>query len=289
MSNGRTDDDVPDRRVRVMIVDDSHVVRFSVRALLETDDRFEVVAEGTNGQEAIDLAAELQPDLVLLDRQMPVMGGMEAIPGIRQTAPHTAVVLYTAFVDGPTAQAALAAGAADILEKGTSSSDLVDDLATILLSQWADPDATDVRVGPLDSNAASVWIDNTTTIIEALRAHPEVVDVPGDVLDLFERFIDAWREIAWANDEFTWAARASASEVRRLVEQWVTVNALSDEQMARLGCHWSPPEGAPFFEALVEAIGSALGRHEETRQLSAVLLRQTALSTRLQEDAPERR
>src|SRR4051794_3536142 len=241
MSNGRREEETADPRVRVVIVDDSNVVRFSVRALLETDERFEVLAEGTNGQEAIDLAAELQPDLMLLDRQMPVLGGMEALPGIRAKAPDTAVVLYTAFVDGPTVQAALAAGAADILEKGTSSTDLIDDLATILLSRWAGPDATDVRVGPLDAHAARVWIDNTTTIIEALRAHPEVVEVPADVLDLFERFVDAWREIAWANDEFTWAARASVSDVRRLVEQWVTVNALSDEQMERLGCRWSPP------------------------------------------------
>src|SRR6059058_5912433 len=170
MSTQPANDDAPDRRVRVMVVDDSPVVRFSVRALLDTDERFEVVAEGANGREAIDLAAEHQPDLVLLDRQMPVMGGMEAIPGIHEQAPHTAVVLYTAFVDGATAQAALAAGAADILEKGTSSTDLVDDLATILLSQWADPDAADVRVGPIDSAAARVWIDNTTTIIDALRA-----------------------------------------------------------------------------------------------------------------------
>src|SRR3954447_7685267 len=189
--------DAPDRRGRGVGGDDLPVVRFSVRALLDTDERFEVVAEGTNGREAIALATEHQPDLVLLDRQMPVMGGMEAIPGIREHAPHTAIVLYTAFVDGATAQAALAAGAADVLEKGTSSSDLVDGLATILLSQWADPDAADVRVGPIDSAAARVWIDNTTTIIDALRAHPEVVEVPADVLELFERFLDNWREIAW--------------------------------------------------------------------------------------------
>jgi CheY-like chemotaxis protein len=281
MTEAPASSSAPDRRVRVMVVDDSPVVRFSVRALLDTDERFEVVAEGANGCEAIALATEHQPDLVLLDRQMPVMGGMEAIPGIREHAPHAAVVLYTAFVDGATAQAALAAGAADVLEKGTSSTDLVDDLATILLSQWADPDAADVRVGPIDSEAARVWIDNTTTIIGALRSHPEVVDVPADVLDLFERFLDNWREIAWANDEFTWVARASVTEVRRVIEHWVTVNALTDEQMAALGCHWSPPAGAPFFEALVEAIGTALGRHDETQQLAAVLLHQTELSTRL--------
>ncbi|MDQ1397207.1 MAG: hypothetical protein QOG64_2466 [Acidimicrobiaceae bacterium] len=282
MSAGGTEA-AAERRVRVLVVDDSHVVRFSVGALLEDDDRFEVVGEGTNGLEAIDLAGDLQPDLVLLDREMPVMGGLEAIPAIRERAPHAAVVLYTAFVDGAIAQAAFSAGADEILEKGKSPLDLVDDLSTILLSRWADPDAADVRIGPIAADAALVWIDNTATIVEALREHSDVVAVPADVLELFQRFLETWRGIARTNDDFTWAAKASVSEVRRIVEQWVAINALSDQQMAELGCVWSPPEGAVFYEALVEGIGAALGRHQETRQLSAVLLRQTELSTRLKD------
>ena len=262
------------RRIRVLLVDDAPVVRFAVRALLETDDRFEVVGEGENGVEGIDLAGELQPDLVVIDRQMPVLGGVEAIPGIHERAPKAEVVLYTAFIDGPTAQAAIAAGAADVLEKGTAPTALIDDLTDILLRRWNGEAGTEVRVGPVDASAARIWIANTTRILEAVRARPDVVDVPADVLDVFTHFLALWDEVASVNEEFMWVARAPIADIRRVVEHWVVVNDLTDEQMQALGCHWAPPEGQPFFDALVEGVARALDRHAETEQLAAVLHQQ---------------
>ena len=265
---------VSGRRIRILLVDDSKVVRFAVRALLDTDDRFEVVGEGENGLEAVALAAELDPDLVIIDRQMPVMGGLEAIGPIHEKAPHAEVVLYTAFIDGPTTQAAIAAGAADVLEKGTAPLALVDDLTEILLRRWGGDRGTEVRVGPVPPDAARVWISNTRTIVDALRARPDVVEVPADVLDLFEDFLTLWDDVASANEEFVWTARAPIANIRRLVEQWVVVNDLTDEQMAELGCRWAPPEGQPFFDALVAGVAAALDRHAETEQLAATLREQ---------------
>ena len=260
--------------MRVLLVDDSPMVRFAMRALLETDVRYEVVGEGENGLEAAELAGQLEPDLVVMDRQMPVLGGVEAIPKIHERLPRAEVVLYTAFVDGATAQAAIAAGAADVLEKGVDPTALVEDLTEILLRRWGDTAGAQVRVGPVDSRSARVWIENTSNIVAALRARPDVVAVPGDVLDIFDNFLSMWSEVAAANEEFTWTARAPIDDIRRVVEHWVVINDLSDEQMRELGCHWAPPEGQPFFDALVEGAAAALDRHAETEQLAAVLHQQ---------------
>jgi DNA-binding NarL/FixJ family response regulator len=263
------------RRVRVGLVDDSMDIRVMLRFAFEQDERFEIVGEASNGKEAIELVAATRPDLLVLDRRMPVMGGVEALPEIHRRSGNTLVVMYTAGSDENTDQAALAAGAARVLEKEPPTKELVDRLASILVGQWARPDAdVEVRVGPVRSAAARAWIDNTTAILTAVRAHPEVLDrpVPEDVLDLFDRFLSSWREVAATETEdFYWVARGNVAEVRRLVENWTVIDLMSDEQLDALGIHWSGPEGQPFFHALTAGVLRALERHEETQELAARL------------------
>ena len=265
------------RRVRVAIVDDLADVRLLLRVLFETDDRFEVVGEARNGVEAIELAESMSPDVIVLDRQMPVMGGVEALPEIRRRAPRAAVVLYTAGADTNTAQAALAAGALQVLDKAGSATAFVDELATVLLGHWASPDAdVEIRVGPVTSAAARAWVANTQGIIAAIRAQPEVLGepVPDDVLDLFERFLEEWAAVAADTEVFRWVARADVAEVQRLVEHWAAVDRMTDEQLERLGVQWSPPEAAPFFRALTAGVLDAIAAKEGMRQLADTLARQ---------------
>ncbi|MDQ1401707.1 MAG: hypothetical protein QOG03_23 [Actinomycetota bacterium] len=276
-ANGDDDADdasPPNRRVKVAIVDDQPDVRLLLRLTLSRDKRFDVVGEATNGEEAIALAAAAQPDLLILDRQMPVMGGVEALPVIKQRSPKTAVVLYTATADAGTYQAALAAGAVEVLEKRSVGPSFVDDLASALASHWA-PDNADVeiKVGPVSAAAARVWIENTSGILAAVRAHPEVIDggIPDDVIELFQNFIESWRAVAVSDKEFHWTARADAAVVQRLVENWAAIDSLSDETLESLGVHWSPPEGEPFFHALTAGVLTGLEAREETRQLAAAL------------------
>src|SRR5947209_6978341 len=92
--------------------------------LLELDGRFEVVGEAVDGIEGVERAEELQPDVVLLDRTMPRMSGMEALPRIRQVAPRAAVVLYTSETDERVYQAALASGAVDVMDKAAGVADI---------------------------------------------------------------------------------------------------------------------------------------------------------------------
>lgn len=265
------------RRVRVVIVDDTEDIRLLLRFSFRTDPRFELVGEGVNGREAIDLAARERPDLMVLDRQMPVLGGVEALPEIRAVSPRTAVVLYTAGADAGTYQAAVSAGAVQVVEKGAMASSVVDTLAGILVAHWASDDASvEVRVGPVASEAARIWVANTAQILEALRRRPEVLaePVPVEVLDLFARFLDTWSQVAREQEIFTWVARTTPSEIQRLVEYWAAMDRLADEDLARLGCQWSPPEALPFFHALTAAVIEALDAHAESRELAHSLAAQ---------------
>jgi CheY-like chemotaxis protein len=253
------------------VVDDSDDVRLLLRVMLQRDGRFEVVTEAADGIEAIERIAESQPDLVVLDRQMPRMGGIEALPLIRERAPNAAVVLYTAQPDSGTHHAAIAAGALGVFEKSLVGDPLIGQLANVLLSHWDASDAqVEVRVGPVDSSAALVWIDNTQRILRAVRGHPEVLDesVPDDVFEAFDRFLGTWRAVADTNPTFIWVARSDPAEVNHLVESWAVIDRLSDEGLHSLGCDWSPPEGEPFFRALTTGVLAALDAHAETRRLA---------------------
>jgi hypothetical protein len=96
------------------------------------------------------------------------------------------------------------------------------------------------------------------------------------VLDTFDRFLSDWKDVAAMANEFYWVAKAPASDVERIVEQWAAIDLMTDDQLAQLGCHWSPPEGTPFFEALTAGVLKAMEQHATTRQLAERLSKQWA-------------
>ena len=268
---------MPPRRVRVGIVDDSPQIRLLLRRFFDADDRFEFVGEGANGKDAVDLAAARALDLLVLDQEMPVLTGVEALPEIRRIAPSTAVVLYSGDTDRHLPGRALAAGAVAVLEKRPVGTSVVDGLAEILLGHLARPDAeVEIRLGPVDAAAARVWVNNTSLIIAAVRAHPEVLDepVPDEILDQFVALLDTWRTLASATDDFYWTGRGDALDVETLVEWWARVDRLSPAQMETLGVHWSPPEGEPFFRALTACVLNAISARRDMEALVAVLKHQ---------------
>lgn len=103
--------------LRLLIVDDHPVFRFGLRALLESEGEFEVVAEASTGEQAVRLAKEHKPDVVLMDITMPEMNGIEATRQILETNPETGVLIVT-MVDDASIFAALRAGARGYLLKG---------------------------------------------------------------------------------------------------------------------------------------------------------------------------
>ena len=104
-------------RPTVVIVDDSDQLRRLVRSRLERSGLFDVVGEGRDGTEAIGLAYQHRPDLLLLDTSMPAMDGLEALPGILEISPGTRVVMYTGFEEPSLAEVARELGAADFIAK----------------------------------------------------------------------------------------------------------------------------------------------------------------------------
>jgi hypothetical protein len=114
------------------LADDVFDLRFMVKLALERSGRFQVVAEAENGDEAVELAKEHQPDLVLLDVSMPVKDGLEALPDIRSVSPNAKVVMLSGFEASRLAAAALESGAAAYLEKGIPPNDLVAELLKVL-------------------------------------------------------------------------------------------------------------------------------------------------------------
>ncbi len=262
------------RRVRVALVDDAAEIRGLLRLFFEADERFEVVGEGANGEEAISLTVETGPDLLVLDQEMPRLNGVDALPEIRRQAPLTAVVLYSGGADAHLSGRALAAGALAVVDKTVVGSSIVDQLADILLGHLASSESeVELRLGPVRSDAARIWIDNTSKIVAALRAHPEVLGepVPPDVLDAFDRFLETWRSLAAATDDFYWTARGDAAEVERVVDSWARIDRMTDEQLRRLGVHWSPPGGEPFFRALTACVIEVVSSRQEMRTLAATL------------------
>jgi PAS domain S-box-containing protein len=105
------------RPIRVLLADDTASVRLLLRGTLEASRDFEVVGEAGDGAQAVEMAAALQPDMVLLDLAMPVLSGMEAIPQIRSRAPDARVVVVSGYAPDLMGRQALEVGAAAFLEK----------------------------------------------------------------------------------------------------------------------------------------------------------------------------
>jgi two-component system response regulator NreC len=112
-------------RVRVMIADDHPLVRSGLRALLERDGEFHVIAEAADGYEAIDLAVLHQPDVILLDVGMPRLSGPDAAQSISQKLPATRIVMLSMHSDEAYVLRALKAGARGYLLKASPEEDVL--------------------------------------------------------------------------------------------------------------------------------------------------------------------
>ena len=111
--------------LRILLVDDHPVVRNSLRALLASVTDMTVVGEASGGEEAIVQAAELQPDIILMDLYMPGLNGIEATRRIVQAHPHIGILVLTMLEDDASVFAAMRAGARGYLLKGADQVDVL--------------------------------------------------------------------------------------------------------------------------------------------------------------------
>ncbi|HEX4189731.1 MAG TPA: response regulator [Marmoricola sp.] len=117
---------------RVLIVDDAPDSRMLIRLQLDSAARYDIVGEAVDGLDAVKQARDLQPNLVLLDIDMPRMDGLAALPLIRDAAPDVRVIVMSAHQQGTYEDDALAAGADRYVVKGITRHDLLEVIETVL-------------------------------------------------------------------------------------------------------------------------------------------------------------
>lgn len=184
----RSAENSPGTTIRIVCVDDHRVVREGIAALLERQHDMQVVASGSTGLQAIDLYREHRPDVLVLDLQMPVMGGLQAIEAIRGESPAARIVVLTMYHGEEDIYRAVAAGAATYLLKETilddlprvvrevhsGNSRLPDDVQRILASRSTDQALTEREVEVLELIAQGL---RNKEIGEALSISQETAKV----------------------------------------------------------------------------------------------------------------
>lgn len=117
--------------IRVLVADDHTMIRSGLRMLLEREPGFEVVAEASDGRQAIELAESLQPDVAVLDIGMPKLNGIEATRHIVQKLPRTRVVVLSMHSDESYVLRALKSGARGYLLKDSAESDILNSIRAV--------------------------------------------------------------------------------------------------------------------------------------------------------------
>lgn len=132
--------------IKVLLVDDDVDIRLLARSALELDGRFRIVGEGVDGGDAIMLATREQPDVVLLDLEMPWLDGAEAVPHIRRALPSVVIAIWTVAPESVRAHEALSLGATVILDKSFfHARELANRVfALVQAEQPSDPDHADL-------------------------------------------------------------------------------------------------------------------------------------------------
>lgn len=121
--------------IQVIVVDDHDLVRMGLVRLLGDADGIEVIKQGASGEDAIRLAKEHEPDVIMMDVRMPGIGGIEATRKIHRQFPDIKVIAVTACGDDPFPARLLQAGAAGYLTKGASSEEMVLAVRTVVAGQ----------------------------------------------------------------------------------------------------------------------------------------------------------
>jgi DNA-binding NarL/FixJ family response regulator len=119
---------------RILLVDDYKLWRSTVRSILEATRKFWIVGEASDGMEAIEMAATLIPDVVLLDIGLPKLNGIEAATKIRKTCPESKIIFFTQEQDSDVKSAALATGAAAYLVKSRAACELLQTIESVIVN-----------------------------------------------------------------------------------------------------------------------------------------------------------
>ncbi len=129
------------KHIRVLVVDDHTLFRRGIMALLSAEGEVEIVGEAADALEGTRIAAATQPDVVLLDLNMPTLSGLQALPALKEAAPRAAVVMLTVSEDAEDLVGCLQAGAAGYLLKNIEADFLIDALRRVARGESAISDS----------------------------------------------------------------------------------------------------------------------------------------------------
>lgn len=163
-----------EKDIRVIIADDHTLFRDGLVALLNSVPEIDVVGTAQDGEEAIQLAVDLQPDVVLMDLLMPKVNGIEATKQIIQTSPHIGVVMLTMFEDDESVFAAMRAGARGYILKGADQEDVLRAIHAVARGE--------ALFGP--SIATRLMDFFTPPVSEPAQAFPELTEREHEILAL---------------------------------------------------------------------------------------------------------
>jgi two-component system response regulator DevR len=197
--------EAPLRRIRVLIVDDHELVRAGLRTLLRTDPEIELVAEATRGAQAVDVARERRPDVVLLDAHLPDLSGPEVCRRLRAEVPDAAIAMLTTFSDHELVRDCVRAGAQGYLLKDIAQLDLSRSIKALARGE----SVIDVKVVPL--------------VLAAARQ----AGAPGDAPVLSARQREVLQLVAQGLSNREIAAHTNLSEL--------TIKSYVEEILAQLG------------------------------------------------------
>ena len=138
--------------IRVLVVDDHAVVRQGLRGLLELQDGIEVAGEAADGDQGVDAATRLRPDVILMDLVMPALDGVAAMRLLRERLPETRVIVLTSFLDDDKLLPALRAGAAGYLLKNAEPQEVAGQtvIDPVVAARLVETLAADDRGDPID-------------------------------------------------------------------------------------------------------------------------------------------
>jgi DNA-binding NarL/FixJ family response regulator len=197
--------------IRVLVADDQNVVRSGLRMILAAQEDIEVIGEASNGQEAVQQALALEPDVILMDIRMPDLDGIEATKRITRRPDHPKVVVLTTYGLDENVYAALKAGASGFLVKTDSPEELIRAVRAV--------ESGDSLLGPA----------TTQRLIEHfLAAAPPDPDPPPELERLTTREVEVLRLVA--------TGRSNSEIARDLFVSEGTVKTHVARILSKLGC-----------------------------------------------------
>lgn len=161
-------------QIQILIADDHTLFRDGLRALFASLPDTAVIAEASSGTEAVTLAEEHQPDVILMDIQMPGMNGIEATRRIVETSPHIGVIVVTMFEDDDSVFAAMRAGARGYVLKGSDQDEMLRAIQAVARGE--------ALFGPNIAARLATFFNSSRS--SSIEAFPELTDREREVLQL---------------------------------------------------------------------------------------------------------